>query len=55
MPRQAAKPLLRPGSSIVFLSSRGTRQVVPNYGVIGAGKALAEALVRYLVPELAPL
>lgn len=51
MPRQAAKPLLRPGSSIVFLSSRGTRQVVPNYGVIGAGKAL----VRYLVPELAPL
>jgi len=52
---QAARPLLRPGSSIVFLSSRGTRQVVPNYGVIGAGKALAEALIRYLVPELAPL
>lgn len=51
---QAAKPMLRRGSSIVFLSSRGTRQVVPNYGAIGAGKALAEALVRYMVPELAP-
>jgi len=52
---QAARPLLGPGSSIIFLSSRGTRQVVPGYGAIGAGKALAEAFVRYLVPELAPL
>ena len=52
---QAAHPLLARGSSIVFLSSRGSRQVVPNYAAIGAGKALAEALVRYLVPELAPL
>ena len=52
---QAAQPLLRPGTSIVFLSSRGSRQVVPAYGSIGAGKALAEAFMRYLVPELAPL
>lgn len=52
---QALRPLLKPGSSIVFLSSRGSRQVVPAYGAIGAGKALAEALMRYLVPELAPL
>jgi len=52
---QAARPLLGRGSSIIFLSSRGSRQVVPSYGAIGAGKALAEALVRYLVPELAPL
>ena len=52
---QAARPLLRRGSSIVFLSSRGSRQVIPGYGAIGAGKALAEALVRYLAPELAPL
>lgn len=51
---QAALPLLARGSSIVFLSSRGSRQLVPNYAAIGAGKALAEALVRYLVPELAP-
>lgn len=52
---QAAQPLLAAGSSIIFLSSRGSRQVVPAYGAIGAGKALAEAFVRYLVPELAPL
>ncbi|HLJ72181.1 MAG TPA: SDR family oxidoreductase [Roseiarcus sp.] len=52
---QAARPLLKRGASIVFLSSRGSRQVVPGYGAIGAGKALAEALMRYLVAELAPL
>ncbi len=52
---QAARPLLKRGSSIVFLSSRGSRQNVPHYAAIGAGKALAESLVRYLVPELAPL
>jgi enoyl-[acyl-carrier protein] reductase III len=52
---QAALPLLTRGSSVVFLSSRGSRQVVPNYAAIGAGKALAEALMRYLAPELAPL
>lgn len=52
---QAARDLLGKGSSIIFLSSRGSRQIVPDYGAIGAGKALAEAFVRYLVPELAPL
>ena len=52
---QAARPLLRRGSSVLFLSSRGSRQYVPSYAAIGAGKALAEALVRYLAPELAPL
>jgi enoyl-[acyl-carrier protein] reductase III len=45
---QAARPLLKPGSSVIFLSSRGSRQIVPAYGAIGAGKALAEALARYL-------
>jgi NAD(P)-dependent dehydrogenase (short-subunit alcohol dehydrogenase family) len=52
---QAARPLLKRGSSIIFLSSRGSRQIVPAYAAIGAGKALAEALTRYLAPELAPL
>jgi NAD(P)-dependent dehydrogenase (short-subunit alcohol dehydrogenase family) len=52
---QAARPLLKEGSSVIFLSSRGSRQIVPAYGAIGAGKALAEALTRYLAPELAPL
>jgi enoyl-[acyl-carrier protein] reductase III len=52
---QAARPLLKRGSSVIFLSSRGSRQIVPAYAAIGAGKALAEALARYLAPELAPL
>jgi NAD(P)-dependent dehydrogenase (short-subunit alcohol dehydrogenase family) len=46
--------LLRAGSSIVFLTSRGGRIVVPNYAAIGVGKALAESLLRYLAVELAP-
>jgi len=33
---QAAGPLLKPGASVVFLSSRGSRQLVPGYGAIGA-------------------
>ena len=51
---QEALPMLERGSSIVFISSAGARTAQPNYGSLGAGKALAESLVRYLVPELAP-
>jgi len=51
---QAALPLLRRGSTIVYLTSRGGRIVVPNYAAVGAGKALAESLMRYLAVELAP-
>jgi NAD(P)-dependent dehydrogenase (short-subunit alcohol dehydrogenase family) len=52
---QAARPLLRRGSTVFFLSSRGGRVPVPNYAAVGAGKSLAESLVRYLALELAPL
>jgi len=48
-----ALPLLRPGSTVFFLSSRGSKVAIPNYAAIGAPKALAEALVRYLAIELA--
>jgi len=34
--------------------SRARSAISPTYGALGAGKALAEALIRYLVPELAP-
>lgn len=51
---QAANSLLRRGSSVFFLSSRGAKQTLPRYGAIGAPKALAEALARYLAVELAP-
>jgi NAD(P)-dependent dehydrogenase (short-subunit alcohol dehydrogenase family) len=51
---QAALPLLGPGSSVVYLSSRGGREVIPNYAAVGVGKALGESLARYLAVELAP-
>jgi len=51
---QAASPLLGRGSTVFFLSSRGSNVVVPNYSALGTSKALGEALVRYLGKELAP-
>ena len=51
---QRLRPLLGDGSSVLFLSSRGSRLVVPNYVSIGAPKAMAEAIIRYLAVELAP-
>ncbi len=52
---QGAVPLFRSGSTVFFLSSRGSRSPLPNYAAVGAGKSLAESLVRYLAMELAPL
>ena len=51
---QAALPLMKRGSSVFYLTSRGGRMVVPNYAAVGVGKALAESLMRYLAVELAP-
>ncbi len=51
---QQAKPLMRPGSRILVLSSIGSRRAVPNYAFIGASKAALESLVRSLSLELAP-
>jgi NAD(P)-dependent dehydrogenase (short-subunit alcohol dehydrogenase family) len=51
---RAALPLLGQGSSVVLISSAGARTPRANYAALGAGKALAESLVRYLVAELAP-
>ena len=51
---QAALPLLGSGSTVFFLSSRGSHTVVPNYVGVGPAKALGESLVRYLAVELAP-
>ena len=50
----AAQHLLSRGSSVVFITSMGSRIPSANYGALGIGKALAEAIVRYLVAELAP-
>ena len=51
---QKALPMMERGSSVVFISSAGARLATANYAALGAGKALAESLIRYLVPELAP-
>jgi NAD(P)-dependent dehydrogenase (short-subunit alcohol dehydrogenase family) len=51
---QPALPWLTRGSSVVFITSAGARTTLANYGALGCGKALAESLIRYLVPELAP-
>jgi enoyl-[acyl-carrier protein] reductase III len=51
---RAARPRLRRGSLVLFVSSRGGRVVIPGYAAVGVGKAAGEALVRYLAVELAP-
>lgn len=51
---QAVQELLKRGSSIFYLTSRGGRTVIDNYAAIGVSKALAESLVRYMAVELAP-
>ena len=50
----AAQHLLARGSGVVFITSMGARIPSPNYAALGVGKALAEAVIRYLVAELAP-
>lgn len=51
---QAARPLMKPGSRVLVLSSIGARRAIPNYAFIGASKAAMESLVRSLSLELAP-
>ena len=47
-------PQMRPGASIVGISSLGAQRVLANYSLVGTSKAALEALVRYLAVELAP-
>lgn len=51
----AALPLLEEGSSIFFLSSRGSNKVIPGYAAIGTAKAMGESMIRYIAKELAPM
>ncbi len=50
-----AMPFMERGASIIFVSSAGARVSQPRYGALGTAKALAESILRYLAPELAPL
>jgi enoyl-[acyl-carrier protein] reductase III len=51
---QTAAPSMRPGASIVGISSLGSVRVLENYVIVGTSKAALESLVRYLAVELAP-
>lgn len=51
---RAARPLLRPGSSIVTMTYYASEKVVPNYNVMAIAKAALEAITRYLAYELGP-
>jgi enoyl-[acyl-carrier protein] reductase III len=51
---RAAAPSMKPGSSIIGLSSLGSIRVLENYALVGASKAALEAIIRYLAVELAP-
>jgi enoyl-[acyl-carrier protein] reductase III len=50
---QRLRPQLVRGSSVFYVSSRGSKLAVPHYVAVGAPKAMAEALVRYLAVALA--
>jgi len=49
-----ARPLLRPGASILTLTYYGAEKVVTHYNVMGVAKAALEASVRYLAADLGP-
>jgi len=51
---RALAPKMKPGSSIVGISSLGSSRVLENYVLVGVSKAALEAVVRYLAVELAP-
>jgi enoyl-[acyl-carrier protein] reductase III len=45
---------MEPNSSIVAISSLGSKRVLDEYMLVGVSKAAIETLVRYLAVELAP-
>ncbi len=51
---KAARPMLRPGSSLLTVSYLGAVRAVPHYNVMGLAKASLEANVRYMAAALGP-
>jgi enoyl-[acyl-carrier protein] reductase III len=51
---RACAPQMERGSSIVAVSSLGSKRVLENYVLVGTSKAALESVVRYLAVELAP-
>ncbi|WP_159271022.1 enoyl-ACP reductase FabI [Lactiplantibacillus plantarum] len=51
---RVARPMLKPGASLVTLTYFGSERAVPNYNMMGVAKAALEANVRYLARDLGP-
>ena len=51
---RACAPDMKPGSSIVGVSSLGSIRVLENYILVGTSKAALQSVLRYLAVELAP-
>jgi enoyl-[acyl-carrier protein] reductase III len=51
---QPAMKLLRPGSTVLFLSGSSVDLVLPHHGALATAKALGECMIRYMAIECAP-
>ncbi len=49
---KAARPMLKPGSSLLTLSYLGAVRAIPNYNIMGPAKASLEANVRFMAADL---
>lgn len=49
---RAARPMMKPGSSIVTITYAASEKVVTNYNVMAIAKAALECAVRYLAEDL---
>jgi enoyl-[acyl-carrier protein] reductase I len=51
---QRARPMMRPGGSLLTLTYYGAEKVIPHYNVMGVAKAALESSVKYLAMDLGP-
>jgi len=51
---QRAKPMMKPGGSLLTLTYYGAEKVIPHYNVMGVAKAALETSVKYLAADLGP-
>ena len=51
---QRARPMMKPGGSILTLTYYGAEKVIPHYNVMGVAKAALESSVKYLAMDLGP-
>ena len=51
---QRARPMMKPGGSLLTLTYYGAEKVIPHYNVMGVAKAALETSVKYLAMDLGP-